>query len=208
MRCFYPPRDRWVSSFLCVFGSCMHPQVLLRILLVSSYLITAKKTRLILSWLKLGVLLEAHSWSFRFFTSPDNVLRQSAAAMGSMSQFGKLLCERCGRNFFHEPNWSEHEGDVFLDSGLPYLVCCKLDGSKFENYKCEKRLVIGLNITYLFKIIRTMDNGEILTLFIEEDNQDELGIKIESEKKNSVTISYLSLMDLNRRVPPLELPRG
>ena len=91
-----------------------------------------------------------------------------------------------------------------MDSIHSYLVCCKLEGSKFENYKCDKRLVIGLNITYLFKIIRTMDNGEILTLFIEEDNQDELGIKIESEKKNSVTISYLSLMDLNE--DDLELP--
>jgi proliferating cell nuclear antigen len=84
-----------------------------------------------------------------------------------------------------------------MDSSHSYLVYVNLDGSKFENYKCEKPLVLGLNITYLFKIIRTMDNGEILTLFIEEDNGDELGIKIESEKKNSVTISYLSLMDLN-----------
>jgi hypothetical protein len=159
----------------------MHPQVLLRILLVSSYLITAKKTRLILSWLKLGVLLEAHSWSFRFFTSPDNVLRQSAAAMGSMSQFGKLLCERCGRNFFHEPNWCEHEGDVFLDSGLPYLVCCKCESHVF--YSCidlffqKKFAAAGENINVIVRhiaecfcpswsVYRKLIQGEMLLLIL------------------------------------------
>ena len=84
-----------------------------------------------------------------------------------------------------------------MDASHSYLVCCTLYGCKFENYKCNQKIVIGVNIIYLFKIIRTLDSGEVLTLFMEEDNQDELGIKIDSEKKNSVTFSYLSLMDIN-----------
>ena len=50
-------------------------------------------------------------------------------------------------------------------------------------------------MTYLFKIIKTMNTNEVLTLFIEENNENELGIKIENGEKNTVTVFYLSLID-------------
>ena len=56
-----------------------------------------------------------------------------------------------------------------------------------------------------FKLIKTMNNNDTLTLFIEEENTNVLGIRIENGDKNSITVFKLNLMDLheeNIQIPP------
>ena len=96
---------------------------------------------------------------------------------------------------------------ISMDVSHSFLVYLNLEAEKFEKYKCNEKRIIGVNMTYLFKIIKTMNTNEVLTLFIEENNENELGIKIENDEKNTVTVFYLSLMDLDEddlSLPPAE----
>ena len=57
----------------------------------------------------------------------------------------------------------------------------------------------------MLKLIKTMGNNDTLTLFLEENNEGVLCIKIENNEKNSITNYKLNLMDLhddNIHIPP------
>ena len=57
----------------------------------------------------------------------------------------------------------------------------------------------------LYKLIKTMSNNDILTLFIEKDNPNKLGIKINNVEKNSQTLFKLNLLDISDEeinIPP------
>ena len=61
----------------------------------------------------------------------------------------------------------------------------KLNAENFEYFYCEKKTTIGINMMNMFKLIKTMNNNDTLTLFIEKDNPNRLGIEINNiEKKN------------------------
>jgi hypothetical protein len=48
----------------------------------------------------------------------------------------------------------------------------------------------------LFKIMKTANNDDTLTLYIEEDDKTKLNIKLENKIKNIVTFYELKLLDL------------
>lgn len=91
-----------------------------------------------------------------------------------------------------------------MDTSHSVLVYLKLDADKFEYYKCDKKIIIGVGMLNFFKLIKTMNNNDTLTLFIENENTNVIGIKIENEEKNSVTTYRLNLMDLDEE--DLSLP--
>ena len=103
------------------------------------------------------------------------------------------------------------------DNSHIVLIHMKLLCDNFEEYYCEKKINIGLNMNNLFKLIKTMGNNDTLTLFVEKDNPNKLGIKINNSEKNSQTIFKLNLLDINNdeiNIPPavfeseLTLPSG
>jgi proliferating cell nuclear antigen len=77
------------------------------------------------------------------------------------------------------------------------LVHLHLQASKFEVYRCRETMNIGVNMTNLFKLLRTMNSSDMLTLFIEDTDKNKLGIRIENSEKNSITNYKLNLIDLN-----------
>ena len=92
-----------------------------------------------------------------------------------------------------------------MDSSHTVLVHLKLNSEQFEEFHCKNKLILGINMINLFKLIKTMSNNDTLTLYIEEDNQSVLGIKIENSEKNTITRYKLNLMDLhedNIQIPP------
>ena len=94
---------------------------------------------------------------------------------------------------------------VAMDASHTVLVHLRLDGINFEQYYCKSKLVLGVNMMNFFKLIKTMNNNDTLTLFLEKDNINELGIRIENGDKNTITNYKLNLMDLNEEtisVPP------
>lgn len=84
-----------------------------------------------------------------------------------------------------------------MDSSHCVLVHLKLDADKFEFFACKKNTTIGLNMIFLHKIIKTINSNDVLTLFIEEEDENHLGIKIENSDKNTKTTYKLTLYDLD-----------
>jgi proliferating cell nuclear antigen len=60
-------------------------------------------------------------------------------------------------------------------------------------------MVIGVNLINLYKLIKTINSNDTLTLFMEEGNMNFLGIRIENTEKNTRTTYKLSLLDLDRQ---------
>ena len=73
-----------------------------------------------------------------------------------------------------------------MDSAHTVLVYLKLDADKFESFFCKEKYVVGISMINFFKLIKTMTNNDTLTLYIDEDDSDKLGIKIENGDKNSI----------------------
>lgn len=86
---------------------------------------------------------------------------------------------------------------VSLDNSHVVLVHLKLDASKFEYFHCENKITIGVNMLNMYKLIRTINSNDTLTLFIEADDVNHLGIKIENGEKNTKTTYKLNLLDLD-----------
>tara|TARA_B100001094_G_scaffold332511_1_gene404939 strand:- start:1081 stop:1884 length:804 start_codon:yes stop_codon:yes gene_type:complete len=104
-----------------------------------------------------------------------------------------------------------------MDSTRTILIHMKLEEGNFEFFHCPNKIVVGVNMLNFFKLIKTMGNSESLTLFIEKNNENKLGILINNSEKNSQTIYKLNMMDIpdeNITIPPasfdteLSLPSG
>ena len=86
---------------------------------------------------------------------------------------------------------------VSTDSTHCVLVHLKLDASKFEYYHCEQKVTIGINMLNFYKLVRTINSNDTLTLFIDSADINHLGIKIENGEKNSKTTYKLNLLDFD-----------
>jgi proliferating cell nuclear antigen len=88
---------------------------------------------------------------------------------------------------------------ITMDNTRTVLVHLKLDASKFEYYQCKTKTNIGVNMLNMYKLIRCINNNDILTLFVEENDMNHLGIRIENCEKNTKTVYKLNLLDLDDR---------
>jgi proliferating cell nuclear antigen len=83
-----------------------------------------------------------------------------------------------------------------VDPSRVVLIHSKLEGDKFEEYHCPERLVLGLNMEDLFKIIKNMENTDTLKLFVKKNNVNKLGIETYCKEENTCDTTYINLMDL------------
>jgi proliferating cell nuclear antigen len=86
-----------------------------------------------------------------------------------------------------------------MDTSHIVLVHLKLDASRFEYYHCNKKMSIGVNMANFHKLIKTINNNDTLTLFIDSHDMNHLGIRIENSEKNSRTTFKLNLLDLDNQ---------
>jgi proliferating cell nuclear antigen len=85
-----------------------------------------------------------------------------------------------------------------MDPSHIILIHLKLEADNFEHYFCPNKQVIGVNMTNFFKLIKTMSsNNDTLTLFLEKDDENRLGIMIENATKQTKTIFKMNLLDLD-----------
>lgn len=86
---------------------------------------------------------------------------------------------------------------VAMDTAHIVLVHLKLDASKFEHFYCAKKITIGVNMLNLHKLIKTINSNDTLTLFMDANDTNHLGIRIENGDKNTKTTYKLNLLDLD-----------
>ncbi len=90
------------------------------------------------------------------------------------------------------------------DNGKKAFVYLKLNAENFQNFHCPKHITIGVNMLSLHKLLKTINNSDIITMFIEKVNENLLGIRIENEEKKTIRTSKLKLIDID--VEPISIP--
>ncbi len=88
---------------------------------------------------------------------------------------------------------------VAMDNAHIVLVHLKLDANRFEHFHCSRRLDIGVNMLNLHKLVKTINSNDVLVMFIDNDDPNHLGIRIENTEKNSFTTYRLDLLDLDNQ---------
>jgi proliferating cell nuclear antigen len=96
---------------------------------------------------------------------------------------------------------------IAMDNTRTVLVHLRLHAEKFEKYTYNHdtpKLIIGVNTDHLYRIVRTATNDDTLTLYIDGDDANSLGILMENGEKKQVHRYKLNLLD--RDEPDLSLP--
>ena len=94
-----------------------------------------------------------------------------------------------------------------MDVSHTVLVHMRLESKNFEHFYCNEKQIIGVNMSNFFKLIKTMGNSDTLSLYVEKDDANRLGIRIENSEKNAITNFKLNLLDLseeNINIPPAQ----
>lgn len=85
-----------------------------------------------------------------------------------------------------------------MDGARCALIYLKLRAESFEAYHCAPaKFQAGLNMNSMYKLVRTMGSHDTITMYMDDDNAHELGIKIQNSDKNSVTDFKLKLLDVD-----------
>ena len=84
------------------------------------------------------------------------------------------------------------------------LTYLRLHADRFEYFYCPAKYVLGMNMIYLFKLIKTLSNNDSLTLFLPASNPNKLGIRAENAEKGTTNTWMMKLFDTN--VVNIEFP--
>lgn len=90
---------------------------------------------------------------------------------------------------------------VAFDVARVTLVYVKLDAENFEEYSCTKEVVLGINVSNTFKLLKSISNNDILSITNSDEN---LIITVSNSSKKSTSKFSIKLLDLNEDF--LELP--
>ena len=97
-----------------------------------------------------------------------------------------------------------------MDKSHTILVHLMLEAPNFELYECKlDKIIIGVNMFHLFKLINTIDNNDTLTIYIEEADYTDgivqfLGVKFENGDIKQQKIQKLKLIEPDNE--ELEVP--
>jgi proliferating cell nuclear antigen len=91
-----------------------------------------------------------------------------------------------------------------MDETHTVLVYLRLYSDRFNEYFCPAKHVLGINMIYLFKLIKTMGNDDSLTLYLPGNNPNKLGIRMENATKSTTTNYFLKIFDTN--VEEIQIP--
>ena len=90
---------------------------------------------------------------------------------------------------------------INMDKSHTILAHLVLHAKEFEKFECKKdKIVIGVNMFHLFKLINTIDNDDTLTIYIEEADYTDgvvqfLGLKFENGDIKQQKIQKLRLIE-------------
>lgn len=84
-----------------------------------------------------------------------------------------------------------------VDTTQTVLIDVKLNGKHFDKFECtRKKITIGINLGRFYKVIKTLNKSEILSMYMCHDNINCLGVKIESPDEKKDSSFNFKLLDL------------
>jgi len=93
---------------------------------------------------------------------------------------------------------------IDVDETHTVLTFLRLHADRFEYFYCPAKYVLGINMIYLFKLIKTLSNNDSLSLFLPASNPNKLGIRAENAEKGTTNTWMMKLFDTN--VENIEFP--
>ena len=93
---------------------------------------------------------------------------------------------------------------IDVDETHTVLTFLRLHADRFEYFYCPAKYVLGINMIYLFKLIKTLSNNDSLSLFLPASNPIKLGIRAENAEKGTTNTWMMKLFDTN--VENIEFP--
>lgn len=85
-----------------------------------------------------------------------------------------------------------------MDIAKKTITYAKLDGPKFESYYCKQPKTIGIEIATFYKAIKSASRNDTITLYIDENDPNKLGIKLDDPfngESKGLKIPLLTLHD-------------
>jgi proliferating cell nuclear antigen PCNA len=95
-----------------------------------------------------------------------------------------------------------------MDSHANVLIDLCMFSENFLVYKFDgkKPLNVGLNLSHFYKMLRNTKKKDSIILFIEKDQEDNLGIQIIPKENNRISTSYIKIQ--NTQNLNIDLPSG
>ena len=85
------------------------------------------------------------------------------------------------------------------DTTRTIYIKVRLDAKEFQPYFCKyERFELGICLQNLYKLLKSVDKDDTMSLYVEENDKQSLIIEIENEDKKSKTFYKLKLLDLNQ----------
>ncbi len=95
---------------------------------------------------------------------------------------------------------------IAMDKTQTLLVNVKLNAKKFDIFKMKKKVFdIGINLNHLYKLLRSLQKDDSLTLCVNEEDVDWLLLKKKNDLKRYEKTERVKLMDINKTkydIPP------
>jgi|TARA_B110000305_G_scaffold32195_1_gene31206 proliferating cell nuclear antigen len=95
---------------------------------------------------------------------------------------------------------------VTLDTARTSLIDMHLPSENFEEYDCKECIDCGVNMTNVYKLLKTITVNDVLVISIE--SKEYMNIEIHSEHKKTSTKFALKLLDINENqieVPEMQM---
>jgi proliferating cell nuclear antigen len=87
-----------------------------------------------------------------------------------------------------------------MDNSKVSLTYVKLKAEKFEKYYCEKPIIIGIDTSTLFKVIKYCNRRETITFYIVESDQDKLGVELSDPFMGKIKDYKIPLLALDDKI--------
>jgi proliferating cell nuclear antigen len=87
---------------------------------------------------------------------------------------------------------------ITLDMARASLIHLHLDAENFEEYRCPLKIVAGMNMFNMYKLLKSVGANDIVDLSI--DTQEFITINIQNQVKKSMTKFDLKLLDINEDI--------
>lgn len=97
---------------------------------------------------------------------------------------------------------------VAIDPGNVAMV--HLEVNAIEYFFAKDTVTAGMDVSFLYKIIRCMSSGDLMTWKIYEDDPHVMHIELANSDRRTTTTNKLKLLDLeevNVRIPPVDYER-
>lgn len=82
-----------------------------------------------------------------------------------------------------------------MDGARCALIYLHLEGGNFDEFHCPAKVTTGINMSSLWKLLKTAGSHDTITMFVETESPHELGIVIQNFDKNASTQYKLKLLD-------------